>query len=85
MSDRDDARRRLREAYGGQYDEDVGDLAAYHDAATAFLATLDSHAPDEHPEDLDPQTQRRIKTAKTHLINSLSEIETAAVERIENE
>lgn len=85
MTNRNDARRRLHEAYGGKHDEDVGDLAAIHDAATSFLATLDSHAPDELPDDLDADTKRQINTAKSQLPKALSGIEWTAVERLEDE
>lgn len=85
MTDRDDARLRLQEAYGGQYDEDVGDLAALHDAATSFLATLDSHAPEELPDDLDADTRRQLNTARSQLPKALSGIEKAAEERLSTE
>lgn len=85
MTDRDDARLRLQEAYGGQYDEDVGDLAALHDAATSFLATLDSHAPEELPDDLDADTKRQLNTARSQLPKALSGIEEAAEERLSTE
>ena len=84
MTDRDDARRRLQEAYGGRHDEDVGDLAAYHDAATSYLATLDTHAPDEMPEDLPASTRRQLKTAVSVLEKALTGIEQTAEDRLED-
>mgnify|MGYP006876369749 CR=1 FL=1 len=78
----EDARTRLTEAYHGYHDEDVGDLAQFHDAATAFLAILDSHALDALPDDLDATTKRRFNTAKTQLPKAISGIEQTALARL---
>lgn len=86
MTTRDEARRTLQEAYGGnittEEEIEVADLAALHDAATSFLATIDTHADDELPEDLDTQTKRRLSTAETELPKAISGIEAAAEDRL---
>ena len=84
MTGKDEAAERLYEAYGGKYDEEVGDLAAFHNAATSFLATIDSHGPDELPDDLDADTKRQINTARSQLPRAISGIEEAAAERLNN-
>ena len=78
-------RNRLGKAYrDNYYDEVVNDLAQLHDASTTFLALLDTHAPEELPDDLDKDTKRQLETGKEEISKAISGIEQTAKERIDS-